>query len=99
MRQKRRHAKRFVANEALDMPALHLTQDNEFSSRRQLLIGAAEIAFPEMIGNLIERALLPLLGLRQPEHPALGIQRGTLPAHIFLTAYFREPVHEPHSCV
>ena len=62
------------------------------------VIGAPEIAFPEVISDLVERALFPLFGLRQPKHPALGIQRGTLSAHIFLTAYLRELVHEPHSC-
>ena len=41
---------------------------------------AAEIAFSEVIGDLVERALLPLFGLRQPESPALGIQRGALAA-------------------
>jgi hypothetical protein len=55
---------------------------------------APEIAFPEVIGDLIERALFPFFGLCQPEHPALGVQRGTLSAHVFLTAYFRELVHE-----
>ncbi|TFV44810.1 hypothetical protein E4K65_26570 [Bradyrhizobium niftali] len=46
-----------------------------------------------MIGDFVERALLPFLGLREPEHPALRIQRGALPAKKFLTANFHQPVH------
>jgi hypothetical protein len=54
-----------------------------------------EIALPEVIRDFVERALLPLLGLSQPENPALGIKRGTLAANLLLTAYLDEPVHEP----
>ena len=53
----------------------------------------------EMMRDLGERPLLPLFGLGQPEHAALGVQRGTLPADRFLTAYFHQPVHDPHSMV
>jgi hypothetical protein len=54
-----------------------------------------EIALSEVIRDFVERALLPLLGLGQPENPALGIKRGTLATNLFLTAYLDEPVHEP----
>ena len=37
-----------------------------------------EIALSEVIRDFVERALLPFLGLGQPENPALGIKRGTL---------------------
>jgi hypothetical protein len=53
-----------------------------------------EIAFSEVIRDFVERALLPFLGLRQPENPALGIKRGTLATDLLLTAYLDEPVHE-----
>ncbi len=56
------------------------------------------MALPEVMSDLIKRALFPFLGLRQPEHSTLGIQRGTLSAHVFLTANLRELVHDPHSC-
>lgn len=46
-----------------------------------------------MIGNFVERALFPLLGLREPENPTLEIEHGTLPAQRFLTANFDQPVH------
>jgi hypothetical protein len=58
-------------------------------------VGTIEIALSEVIRDFVERALFPLLGLRQPENPALGIQRGALSAHLFLAAYLHEPVHEP----
>ena len=54
-----------------------------------------EIALSEVIRDFVKRALFPLLGLRQPENPALGIQRGARSAHLLLTAYLRELVHEP----
>jgi hypothetical protein len=54
-----------------------------------------EIALSEVIRDFVERALLPFLGLGQPENPALGIKRGTLATNLFLTAYLDEPVHEP----
>jgi hypothetical protein len=54
-----------------------------------------EIALSEVIRDFVERALLPFLGLSQPENPALGIKRGTLATNLFLTAYLDEPVHEP----
>jgi hypothetical protein len=53
-----------------------------------------EIALSEVIRDFVERALLPFLGLRQPENPALGIKRGTLATDLLLTAYLDEPVHE-----
>jgi hypothetical protein len=62
------------------------------------LVAVIEIAFPEVVRNLIKRALFPLFRLRQPKGSARRVQRSTLPADRFLTAYFREPVHEPHSC-
>jgi hypothetical protein len=62
------------------------------------LIAAIEIAFPEVIRDLIKRALFPLFRLRQPKGSAPRIQGGTLSAYRFLTAYFRKSVHEPHSC-
>jgi hypothetical protein len=60
-----------------------------------LCIGVIQIALSEMIRDFIERALLPLFGLGQPKNPTLGIQRGALSAHLLLTAYLHEPVHEP----
>jgi hypothetical protein len=62
---------------------------------RSLRVSITEIALSKMERNLIERALFPLFGLCKPEHPTFGIQRGTLSAHMLLTAYFRELVHEP----
>jgi hypothetical protein len=62
-----------------------------------LHVCADAIAFSKMIRDLIERALLPLFSLRQPENPALGIVSRTLPAHRFLTANRHELVHELHS--
>src|ERR1700757_3973775 len=56
------------------------------------------IALSEVIRDFVERALLPLLGLGQPENPMLGIQRGALSALLLLTAYLHELVHDPHSC-
>src|SRR4051794_3280919 len=66
------------------------------SVSRQLRLN--HIALAEMIGDLVERALLPFLGLRKPENPALEIKRGALPAQGFLTANFDQPVHALHSC-
>jgi len=40
---------------------------------------AIQIAFPEVERDLVQSALLPLLGLRQPKRPSLGIKRGALP--------------------
>jgi hypothetical protein len=54
-----------------------------------------EIALSEVIRDFVERTLLPLLRLAQPENPALGIKRGTLATNLLLTAYLDEPVHEP----
>ncbi len=54
-----------------------------------------EITLSEMIRDFVERALLPFLGLGQPENPALGIKCGTLATNLFLTANLDEPVHEP----
>jgi hypothetical protein len=51
-----------------------------------------------MIGDFVKRALLPFLGLRKPENPALEIKRGALPAQGFLTANFDQPDHALHSC-
>jgi len=62
-----------------------------------LHVGADAIAFSKMIRDLIECALFPLFGLRQPENPALGIVSRTLPAHRFLAANLHELVHELHS--
>jgi len=67
--------------------------------RGDLGISLAEIAFPEVECDLVERALLPLFGLRQPEISAFGIQESTLAAHKFLVANFDELVHDPHPCV
>ena len=61
-------------------------------------MGAVEIAFPEMQSNLVKRALFPLLGLRQPENLALGIQRRPLSADRFEPANLDELFHELHSC-
>jgi hypothetical protein len=54
-----------------------------------------EVALSEVIGDFVERALLPFFCLGQPENPALGIKRGTLATYLLLTAYLDEPVHEP----
>jgi hypothetical protein len=62
-----------------------------------LRVGAVEIAFSEVKGDLIECALFPLFGLSQPENPALGIASRALPAHGFLTSNLDELVHELHS--
>jgi hypothetical protein len=62
-----------------------------------LHVGAGTIAFSKMIRDLIERALFPLFGLRQPENPALGIVSRTLAAHRFLAANLHELVHKLHS--
>jgi hypothetical protein len=53
-----------------------------------------EIAFPEVEGNFVERALFPFFGFGEPEHSTLGIMRRALTAEIFLAADFNEPVHE-----
>lgn len=52
-----------------------------------------DIALAKVIGDFIERTLLPFLGLRQPENPTLKIKRGALTAEGFLTANFDQPVH------
>jgi hypothetical protein len=62
-----------------------------------LRVGADEIALSKVRRDLIECALFPLLGLRQPENPALGVVSRALPAHGFLTANLHELVHELHS--
>jgi hypothetical protein len=53
-----------------------------------------EIALSEVIRDFVERALLPFLGLSQPEDPAHRIKCGTLATNLLLTAYLDEPVHE-----
>ena len=58
---------------------------------------AVEVAFPEVIGNLIERALFPCFRFRQPEQPAFSIQHGALAAHELLAANFDKLPHELHS--
>jgi hypothetical protein len=47
--------------------------------------------------NFIERALLPLFSLCQPEDFALGIEQRTLATKKLLVANFNEPLHELHS--
>jgi hypothetical protein len=64
---------------------------------RSLRVSITEIALSKMERNLIERALFPLFGLRQPEKPALSVVSCALPAHGFLTANLNELVHELHS--
>jgi hypothetical protein len=59
--------------------------------------GGFEVAFPEVKRDLVKRALLPLFGFRQPEHPALGIPRSALSAHEFLVTDFHQLFHELHS--
>lgn len=44
------------------------------------------------MGDFVERALLPFLGLREPEDPVFRIQCSTLPAQGFLIANFNQPV-------
>jgi hypothetical protein len=44
--------------------------------------------------DLVERALLPDFGLREPERLTLGIEQSALPAKMFLATNFNEPVHE-----
>jgi hypothetical protein len=62
-----------------------------------LRIRARGIAFSKMIGDLIACAPFPLLGLRQPESPMLGVVRCALPAYEFLIANLNQLVHELHS--
>jgi hypothetical protein len=45
----------------------------------RMIAFATQIAFPEVESDLVQSALLPLLGLRQPKRPSLGIKRGALP--------------------
>src|SRR5512140_3178348 len=47
--------------------------------------------------DLVERALLPLFRLRQPENPSLGIMRRAFSADQFLAANFDQLLHELHS--
>jgi hypothetical protein len=54
-----------------------------------------QIAFSKVIRDFVERTLLPFFGPGQPENPTLGIPRGARSAHLLLTAYLYEPVHEP----
>ena len=61
-------------------------------------LGTGDVAFPELIGDFVESAPLPLLGLRQPENATVGIQRGAFPAQGFLTANFHQSSHALHSC-
>src|SRR5271155_2261699 len=65
---------------------------------RWLGVGTIEIAFAKVKHDFVERALFPLFGLRQPEIPAFGIERGALSAQILLTTYLHELIHDPHSC-
>jgi len=58
-----------------------------------------EIALPEVKRDIITRALLPLLGFREPERLTLGIVIRALSAKIFLAANFNELVHELRSLV
>jgi hypothetical protein len=67
-------------------PTLNAKKRRPLMGSQLLRIATAEIAFAEVMGDLIKRTLFPLFGLCQPEHSTLGIQRGTLSAHIFLTA-------------
>lgn len=60
-------------------------------------IGTIEVALAEEISDLVKRALLELLRLRQPENPTLGVERGALPAKRFLAAKLNERIHKPHS--
>jgi hypothetical protein len=62
------------------------------------VIGILQVAFPEVKRDFVKRTLFPLFGLGKPENPTLGIQRGARSAHLLLTAYLHEPVHDPHSC-
>jgi hypothetical protein len=50
-----------------------------------------------MEGDFVERALLPLFRLGEPENPAFGVERRALPAKGFLAANCHQPVHELHS--
>src|SRR5581483_2383396 len=65
----------------------------------EVLTWSLEIALPEMKRDLIKRALLPLLGFREPECLSLGIMIRALSAKIFQAANFNELVHELHSLV
>lgn len=62
-----------------------------------LRVRAHGIAFSKMKRNLIARAPFPLLGLRQPESPMLGVVHCALPAYGFLIANLNKLVHELHS--
>lgn len=53
----------------------------------------SDIALAKVIGNFVECALFPFLGLREPEDPTLKIERGALTAEGFLTANFDQPIH------
>jgi hypothetical protein len=57
------------------------------------MLCVSDITLAKVIGDFVERALFPFLGLRQPENPPLKIERGALPAQGFLTANFDQPVH------
>jgi hypothetical protein len=61
-------------------------------------IGALQVAFPEVKRDFVKGALFPLFGLGKPVNSTLGIQRCALSAHLLLTAYLHEPVHDSHSC-
>jgi hypothetical protein len=52
-----------------------------------------------MEGDLVKRALLPLLGLREPKCPAFAIERCALTAQEFLATNLDEPIHDLHSIV
>ena len=58
-------------------------------------VGTLQIAFLEVKRDLVKRALFPFFGLGKPENSTLGIQRGALSAHLLLTAYLHELVHDP----
>src|ERR1700756_5832861 len=79
--------------------ALHGPRRNAASVRQRRCFRLIEIALSEVVRDFVERALLPFLGLSQPENPALGIKRCTLAANLLLTAYLDEPVHEPSTPV
>jgi len=57
------------------------------------------VAFPEVKGDLVESALFPLLGSRQPKCPAFAIKRGPLTAQMFLAADLNDSIHDLHLCV
>jgi hypothetical protein len=71
---------------------------NEICQAKGWEVRTIVVAFPEIKRNLVKRALFPLLGLRQPKGPALGIERSALPAQSFLATNLHKPIHDLHSC-